>query len=100
MTKKYYDDACDDLISQCTDLLDSKGYATSWSKFSDSMHVEGLGRKVDIGYEEFLYYASKKYDDAYYCEEKTWINDTRYISTGWRFDVDDFLRNEIGLNHI
>ena len=89
MTEKYYGDACNDLISQCIDWLGRNGYTLSWSNALDSMHVEGRGRKFDIGYEAFLYYAIKKYDDAYYYEEKI-INDTKYISTGWRFNVDDF----------
>ncbi len=100
MIEKYYGDACDALIQQCMEWLGRKGYIFGWSNVLDYMHVEGRGREFDISYEVFLDYATKKYGDAYYCEEKTWINDTRYISTGWRFNVDDFFRNEIDLNHI
>lgn len=99
MTKKYYDNACDDLINQCIGWLGYKGYVFCWNDTLNGMHVEGRGRKFDIGYEVFLHYAIEKYDDAYYYEKKI-INNTQYISVGWRFNVNDFFRNEVGLNNI
>jgi len=99
MTEKYHSDACDDLISQCKEWLGHNGYTFCWNNALDSMHIEGRGRKVDIGYEVFLNYATEKYDYAYYREEKI-INDMKYISAGWMFNIDDFFNNVVGLNNI
>lgn len=99
MTKKYYDDACDDLINQCMGWLGYKGYVFYWNNALDNMHVEGRGRKFDIGYEIFLDYATKKYDYAYYCEEKI-INNIKYISIGWMFNINDFFYNVVGLKNL
>ena len=99
MDEKYHSDACDDLINQCMDWLGRNGYTFCWSNSLDSVHIEGCGRKFNIGYEVFLNYATEKYDDAYYCEEKI-INDIKYISAGWRFNADDFFSNVVGINNI
>lgn len=99
MNDKYYHDACDNLINQCTEWLGCNGYTFCWNNTLDSMHIEGRGRKFNIGYEVFLNYAIEKYDYAYYCEEKI-INGTKYISTGWIFNIDDFFNNVVDLKSI
>lgn len=98
MTKKYYDDACDDLINQCCVELAKNGYRTRWSNSDLSIYAERIAcDKFSIGYEVFMNYAKEEYDNAYYSEKKKNIVGEEYISTGWRFDIYDFF-DKLGIS--